>query len=100
MYGYQQQYRPVYAYPAMAQGPAAAPAPAPSPAAALTPGQRTGAIVIGSAETAFGIAASWIGVRAGLKDKGVFSVLGWVVAAGGAVFTVINLAGTIGVIRS
>jgi hypothetical protein len=96
MYSYQQTFRPGWGY-RIAQGPAAPPA---APVAALTPGQRTGAIVLGSAETAFGFAAAWVGVRAGMKDKGIFSILGWAVAAGGTLFGLVNLAGTVGVAKS
>ena len=101
MYPYQQAYQPAYAFRMAQQAP---PAQLPqAPAAALpglTSGQRTGAIVLGSAETVFGVAAAWVGVRAGLREKGLFSVLGWVVAGGGALVGLINLVGTLGVAKS
>lgn len=93
MVGYQQQYRPAYA--SLAQ-PAAPAVPPPAPTG-LTPGQRTGVLVLGTAETLFGAAAAWVGIRAGIKEKGVFKFLGWGVAAGGAVFALINLLGTVGI---
>lgn len=93
MIGYQQVYRPAYA---MAQTPAASVAT--SPAAALTSAQRNLAIALGSAETAFGALSTWVGVRAGMHEKGLFSALGWIVAAGGGLFTLVNLLGTIGMV--
>jgi len=98
---YQQMYRPAYA--GLAQAPAGGPVPAvpPVPArgpAPLTSNQRTMAIALGSAETAFGALSTWVGVRAGLREKGIFSILGWAVAAGGGLFTVVNLLGTVGMI--
>lgn len=91
MIAYQQMYRPAYAR--LAQAPAAAPTPA-----ELTNTQRNMAIALGSAETLFGVVSTWVGVRAGLREKGIFSVLGWAVAAGGGLFAMVNLLGTVGMI--
>jgi hypothetical protein len=96
MIGYRNIYRPVYA---MAQGAAAAPAVPVNPVE-LTQMQRRLAITLGSAETLFGALSTWVGVRAGLNEKGIFSAMGWIVAAGGGVFTMINLLGTIGMIAT
>lgn len=65
---------------------------------AITPGQRKAAIALGAAQTGFGVVASWIGVRAGMKERGIFSVLGYAVAAGGVLFAGTNLLGTLGMI--
>lgn len=94
MIGYQQAYRPAYAHLAQPAAPAVVPAAAP-----LASSQRTMAIALGSAETAFGALSTWVGVRAGLNEKGIFSVLGWTVAAGGGLFTLVNLLGTLGMIN-
>jgi hypothetical protein len=96
MIGYRNIYRPAYA---MAQGAAAPAVPPPTPTQ-LTEVQRKLAITLGSAETLFGVLSTWVGVRAGLNEKGLFSALGWVVAAGGGVFTMVNLLGTIGMITA
>ena|SRR5579871_1921825 len=96
MIGYRNIYRPAYA---MAQGTPTVPGVAPTPAE-LTQVQRRLAITLGSAETLFGVLSTWVGVRAGLNEKGLFSALGWVVAAGGGVFTMVNLLGTIGMVAS
>ncbi len=95
MIGYQQAYRPVFARLAQPAAPSVAPA---APSSALTSSQRTMAIALGSAETAFGALSTWVGVRAGLNEKGIFSILGWTVAAGGSLFTLVNLLGTLGMI--
>lgn len=76
----------------------AAQVPAPAPAPAITPGQRRMAIALGAAETGFGVVSTWVGVRAGMREKGIFSTLGYVVAAGGGLFTLVNLLGTLGLV--
>ncbi len=92
MLGYQYAFRPAPVQLAQAQTP---PAPA---APAITPGQRKMAIALGAAETGFGVVATWVGVRAGMRESGAFSALGYVVAAGGGLFTLVNLLGTLGMI--
>ncbi len=72
------------------------PSPLVPPHQAITPAQRNMAIALGAAETGFGVVSTWVGVRAGMREKGVFSALGYVVAAGGALFTAVNLLGTLG----
>lgn len=96
MIGYRQHYRPAFA---MAQAPATTAAPSVTPTSSLTTTQRHMAIALGSAETLFGALATWVGVRAGLREKGVFSALGWAVAAGGGLFAMVNLLGTVGMIN-
>lgn len=69
-----------------------------APVIVVTPGERRAAIAIGAVQTGFGVVASWVGVRAGMREKGVFSTLGYVVAAGGALVAATNLLGTLGMI--
>lgn len=69
-----------------------------APTMVITPGERRAAIVIGAAQTGFGVVASWVGVRAGMRERGVYSTLGYVVAAGGALVAATNLLGTLGMI--
>lgn len=94
MIGYRNAYRPAFA---MAQGAAASAQVSPQD---LTQMQKRLAIALGSAETLFGVLSTWVGVRAGLNERGLFSALGWIVAAGGGVFTLVNLLGTVGMIAS
>lgn len=68
------------------------------PPSSITPGERTAAIALGAAQAGFGVVASWVGVRAGMRERGIFSALGYVVAAGGALFAGTNLLGTLGLI--
>lgn len=96
MIQYQNAFRPVQVR--LAQTPLPMPAPAAPSAPAITPGQRSLAIALGTAETGFGIISTWVGVRAGMREKGIFSALGYVVAAGGGLFTIVNLLGTLGMI--
>lgn len=90
MLGYQYQFRP-------AQQVRLAQQTAPT-VTAITPAQRSMAIGLGLAETGFGVVATWVGVRAGMREQGIFSVLGYAVAAGGGLFTLVNLLGTLGMI--
>lgn len=64
----------------------------------ITPGERRAAIALGAAQTGFMVVACWVGVRAGMRERGLFSTLGYVVAAGGALFAATNLLGTLGMI--
>lgn len=69
-----------------------------TPPSQITPGQRSAAIALGAAQSGFGVVASWVGVRAGMRERGIFSTLGYVVAAGGALFAATNLLGTLGML--
>lgn len=52
---------------------------------------KTGTIMMGVAGTALGVATAVIGVRAGLKEKGFYSALGWLVGAGGVILGFVNI---------
>jgi hypothetical protein len=91
MVGYQNAFRP--ASVRLAQAPAA-----PAATVSVTPAQRNMAIALGAAETGFGVVATWVGVRAGMREKGIFSALGYAVAAGGGLFALVNLMGTVGML--
>jgi hypothetical protein len=62
----------------------------------VTAGQRQAAVGLGVIHTAFGVAATWVGVRAGMREHGFFSVMGYGVAGVGAIVAAINLLGTLG----
>jgi hypothetical protein len=65
------------------------------PALVIAPFEHNAAIGLGAAMTAFGALATFVGARAGMREAGVYSALGWVTAAGGALFTLTNLFGTL-----
>lgn len=91
MLAYQSAFRPTVVRLAQTPSPIVQPT-------VITPGQRSAAIALGAAQTAFGIVAFAVGARAGMKEHGAFSTLGYVVAAGGALFGAVNLLGTIGMV--
>lgn len=96
MISYRQQYQPAF-QPRLAQAPLVQPTPViPAP----TAGQRQLALALGAGQTAFGVVATWTGVRMGLRDKGPFRILGWATAVGGGLFTAINLMGTLGTLAT
>lgn len=90
MYPYQQQfgtqYQPEFSRTRpLAQVPPAAPAPAASPA------MKAATTVVTLGVTA---AATWVGIRTGLKGKGAVKVAGWVGGIGVGILglaTVVNL---------
>lgn len=94
MIAYKQAFRPVYLAQAQPT-PLVPPVPAELP---LTAGQKQAAVVLGSAQTIFGVGAAWLGARAGMQEKGFYKILGWAVAGGGALFAGINLLGTLGMV--
>lgn len=101
MTGYTQIYRgPAVLRPRLAQTvPLVPPAPPAGSLPALTQGQYHAAIGLGVAETAFGIAAAWLGIRAISRERSSgFKALGWVGAIGGGLFAAINVLGTMGTI--
>jgi len=107
MYPYQQQYQPrfrdywVGQAPAGAApaGPAAPPAPAAAPAGApAAPGKPAAPSVgVRVAETVltvgFSAAVVYTGIQAGLKQKGINSVAGWVAGVGGGILGLATLTG-------
>jgi hypothetical protein len=87
MYPYQPQYAPQFAsaprFRTLAQ--------APAPSAGLSPGMKTAATLLTLGVTG---AASWVGIRAGLKGKGAPQIAGWVGGIGAGLLglaTVINI---------
>lgn len=76
--------------PLQGYSPAIAQATPPSPAAVVGAG-----IALGAVSTAFGAATSYVGIRTGVKESGFLSILGWVVGAAGALYTLSSAAATV-----
>lgn len=81
MYPYQQQYQPMYREYSVGQAPAAAPAPS-LPAQGPSVGVKVAETIL---TVGFTGAVAYTGIRAGMKEKGVKSVAGWVAGVGGSV---------------
>lgn len=71
----------------------------PGPALGHAMGQ-TGTQVVGGASsllaTALGVATTWIGIRAGKRERGNYSVMGYTVAVFGSIVVISSLAATTG----
>jgi hypothetical protein len=70
--------------------PSIAQAAPPSPAAVVGAG-----LILGTVSTALGVAASYVGIRTGLKEHGFLSILGWIVGVGGVLYTIPSAVATV-----
>jgi hypothetical protein len=72
------------------KGPSISQAVPPSAARAIGAG-----VLLGTVSTAVGIAASYVGIRTGVRESGFLSILGYVVGAAGALYTLSSAVATI-----
>lgn len=56
---------------------------------------RASGLGIGLLMTAMGAAGTWVGVNAGLKEKGWLAAAGWTTAVAGGLFGLVSLVGAV-----